>query len=141
MSKKNPHFRVLFCIKHFFSQIEPKNTPKCYTWLESYGYAVYDGKKKEIFFHPVKRQIFGDASGKTSALILTACHKHFRREQEDQVEVGKELMKQEFTEWLNQVIASLVTETYSVIALQVEMVAVESAMPEMHFGEIREFHR
>ena len=68
-------------------------------------------------------------------------HEHFRREQEDQIEVGKELMKQEFTEWLNQVIASLVTETYSVITLQVEMVAVESGMPEMHFGEIREFHR
>ena len=68
-------------------------------------------------------------------------HEHFRREQEDQIEVGKELMRQEFTEWLNQVLASLVTETYSVLTLQVERVAVESAMPEMHFGEIREFHR
>jgi len=43
-------FRPLFWIKHFFSQIEPRNTPKCYTWLESYGSAVYDGKKKKIFF-------------------------------------------------------------------------------------------
>ena len=32
-------------------------------------------KRKKYFFHPVKRQIFGDASGKTSALILTVCHK------------------------------------------------------------------
>ena len=31
-------------------------------------------KRKKYFFHPVKRQIFGDASGKTSALILTVCH-------------------------------------------------------------------
>ena len=68
-------------------------------------------------------------------------HEHFRREQEDQVEVGKELMRQEFTEWLNQVLASLVTETYSVLTLQVEMVAVESGMPDVHFGKIREFHR
>ena len=34
-------------------------------------------KRKNIFFHPVKRQIFGDASGKTSALILTVCHNPF----------------------------------------------------------------
>ena len=57
------------------------------------------------------------------------------------MEVGKELMRQEFTEWLNQVLASLVTETYSVLTLQVEMVGLESAMPDMHFGKIREFHR
>jgi len=31
-------------------------------------------KRKKYFFHPVKRQIFGDASGKTSAPILTVCH-------------------------------------------------------------------
>ena len=31
-------------------------------------------KRKKYFFHPVKRQIFGDASGQTSALILTVCH-------------------------------------------------------------------
>ena len=30
-------------------------------------------KRKKYFFHPVKRQIFGDASGQTSALILTVC--------------------------------------------------------------------
>ena len=30
-------------------------------------------------------------------------HEHFRREQVDQVELGKELMRQEFTEWLTQV--------------------------------------
>ena len=30
-------------------------------------------KRKKYFFHPVKRQIFGDTSGKTSALILTVC--------------------------------------------------------------------
>ena len=68
-------------------------------------------------------------------------HEHFRREQEDQVEVGKDLMRKEFTEWLNQVIASLVTETYSVLTLQVERVGVESGMLDVHFGEIREFHR
>ena len=27
------------------------------------------------------------------------------------------------------------------IVLQVEMVAVESGIPDMHFGQIREFHR
>ena len=32
-------------------------------------------KRKKYFFHPVKRQIFGDASGKTSAPILTVCLK------------------------------------------------------------------
>ena len=30
-------------------------------------------KKTFFFVHPVKRQIFGDASGQTSALILTVC--------------------------------------------------------------------
>jgi hypothetical protein len=30
-------------------------------------------KRKKYLFHPVKRQIFGDASGQTSALILTVC--------------------------------------------------------------------
>ena len=40
-----------------------------------HGSAVDDGKKKKnIFFHPVKRQIFGDASGKTSAPILIVRH-------------------------------------------------------------------
>ena len=31
-------------------------------------------RKKKYSFRPVKRQIFGEASGKTSALILTRCH-------------------------------------------------------------------
>ena len=53
------------------TRIDPMRTPKCYTWLESYGSPLSDGKKKKYLFHPVKRQIFGDASGQTSALILT----------------------------------------------------------------------
>ena len=32
-------------------------------------------RKEEKNFHSVKRQIFGDASGQTSALILTVFHK------------------------------------------------------------------
>ena len=31
-------------------------------------------KRKKYFVPPMKRQIFGDASGQTSALILTVCH-------------------------------------------------------------------
>ena len=31
-------------------------------------------KRKKYFFHSVKRQIFSDASGQTSAPILTVCH-------------------------------------------------------------------
>ena len=70
-------------------------------------------------------------------------HEHFRREQEDQVELGKELMRQEFTEWLTQVIlAKMVTETNFVSMMQVEIVLVDrSGMPDLHFGMVREFHR
>ena len=55
-------------------QNRPKKHLKCNTWLESYGSAVSDGKKEKYCFHPVKRQIFGGASGQTSSLILTVCH-------------------------------------------------------------------
>ena len=72
-------------------------------------------------------------------------HEHFRREQEDQVEVGKELMRQEFTEWLNQVLAKFPKlkpiQCQLNAMMQVEMVAVESSMLDVQFGEIREFHR
>ena len=49
------------------------SSPKCYTWVESYGSPLSDGKNKNIFFHHVKRQILRDTSGHTSALILTVC--------------------------------------------------------------------
>ena len=48
-----------------FNQFDPMNTLKCYTWLESYGSPRSDGKKENIFFYPVKRQIFEDAPGQT----------------------------------------------------------------------------
>ena len=34
------------------------NTPKCYTWLESYGSPPYDGKKKKLFFSPCEASDF-----------------------------------------------------------------------------------
>ena len=37
----------IIVLTHF----DPINTPKCYTWLESYGSPLSDGTK--IFFHPV----------------------------------------------------------------------------------------
>ena len=42
----------------FLAHFDPKNAPKCYTWLESYGSTLY-------FSHPVKRQIFDDTPGQT----------------------------------------------------------------------------
>ena len=58
-----------------------------------------------ILVHPVRRQNFRDAVAQKCNPYLIRClnHEYFRRQQEDQVEAGKELMRQEFTEWLNQV--------------------------------------
>ena len=33
-----------------FHQFDPTNTPKCYTWLESYGSSLRDGKNKKNIF-------------------------------------------------------------------------------------------
>ena len=60
-------------LDHFFGEniccgpFRPNEHPqKCYTWLESYGYPLYDGKKRKTYFvHPVKRQIFDAAPGRT----------------------------------------------------------------------------
>merc|ERR1712212_1328672 len=46
----------LVFLDHFFGgnvlfhQFDPTNTPKCYTWLESYGSSLRDGKNEKIFF-------------------------------------------------------------------------------------------
>ena len=46
----------LVFLDHFFGenvlfhQFDPTNTPKCYTWLESYGSPLRDGKNGKIFF-------------------------------------------------------------------------------------------
>ena len=41
-----------------FHQFDPTNTPKCYTWLESYGSSLRDGKNKKIFFPPCEASDF-----------------------------------------------------------------------------------
>ena len=46
MSAKMSVFRPIFWRKFFPHQFDPTNTPKCYTWLESYRSALNDGKKK-----------------------------------------------------------------------------------------------
>ena len=46
------------------------NIPKCYTWLESYGSAFYDGKKKKYFQNPLSRQNFANAFAETPNLNL-----------------------------------------------------------------------
>ena len=54
----------LVFLDHFFGenvlfhQFDPTNTPKCYTWLESYGASVRDGKNKKIFFPPCEASDF-----------------------------------------------------------------------------------
>ena len=46
----------LVFLDHFFGenvlfhQFDPTNTPKCYTWLESYGSSLRDGKNKKNIF-------------------------------------------------------------------------------------------
>ena len=71
MSKKNLILGYFFGQIIFFSQIEPSII---------HGWKATDLPfmmvKRFFFFHPLKRQIFGDASGQTSALILTVCRKH-----------------------------------------------------------------
>ena len=41
-----------------FHQFDPTNTPKCYTWLESYGSSLRHGKNKKIFFPPCEASDF-----------------------------------------------------------------------------------
>ena len=41
------------------------NPPKCYTWLESYGSPLSDGKKKKNFLNPISRQNFAYAFAET----------------------------------------------------------------------------
>merc|ERR1712001_633898 len=43
---------------HCFRPFNPMNTPKCYTWLESYGSPPYDGKKKKLFVSPCEASDF-----------------------------------------------------------------------------------
>jgi len=43
---------------HCFRPFRPINTPKCYTWLESYGSPPYDDKKKKLFFSPYEASDF-----------------------------------------------------------------------------------
>ena len=46
----------LVFLDHFFGenvlfhQFDPTNTPKCYTWLESYGSSRLDGKNEKKYF-------------------------------------------------------------------------------------------
>ena len=46
----------LVFLDHFFGenvlfhQFDPTNTPTCYTWLESYGSSLRDGKNKKNIF-------------------------------------------------------------------------------------------
>ena len=54
--------------KKLFHQFDPTNTPKCYTWLESYGSAFYDGKEKKLFFSPCEAS---DFRGRTSTDFQT----------------------------------------------------------------------
>ena len=46
------------------------NPPKCYTWLESYGSPLSDGKKKKYFLNPISRQNFAYAFAETPNLNL-----------------------------------------------------------------------
>ena len=46
------------------------NPPKCYTWLESYGSPLSDGKKKKYFLNPVSRQNFANAFAETPNLNI-----------------------------------------------------------------------
>ena len=55
--------KLLFLDRFFgenvlFHQFNPTNTPKCYTWLESYGSSLRDGNKKKIFFPPCEASDF-----------------------------------------------------------------------------------
>jgi hypothetical protein len=43
---------------NFLAHFDPMNTPKWYIWLESYGSALYDGKKKTLFFSPCEASDF-----------------------------------------------------------------------------------
>ena len=54
--------------KKLFHQFDPTNTPKCYTWLESYGSAFYDSKEKKLFFSPCEAS---DFRGRTSTDFQT----------------------------------------------------------------------
>ena len=48
----------LFGENVLFHQFDPTNTPKCYTWLESYGSSLRHGKNKKIFFPPCEASDF-----------------------------------------------------------------------------------
>ena len=69
VSKNKPYFRVFF-INVFFYPYWPNETQS----------VIHGWKATDLLFlvvrrknHPVKRPIFGDASGQTSALIMTLC--------------------------------------------------------------------
>ena len=63
MTAKMSVFRPLFWRKSLFWPILTQKYFKCYTWLESYGSPLYDGKKKKIFFSPCEASEFWWRSG------------------------------------------------------------------------------
>ena len=68
VSAKIGVFRPLFWRKKLFHQFDPTNTPKCYTWLESYRSPLNDGKEKKLFFSPCEAS---DFRGRTSTDFQT----------------------------------------------------------------------
>ena len=59
MTAKMSVFRPLFLEKIIvLTHSDPMNPPKCYTWLESYGSPLSDGKKKKIFSKSYKPSEF-----------------------------------------------------------------------------------
>ena len=74
----------LVFLDHFFGenvlfhQFDPTNTPKCYTWLESYGSSLRDGKNKKIFFPPCEASDFRGRSQTDFLHDLEARLKDFR---------------------------------------------------------------
>ena len=68
-------------LEHFFGenvlfyQFDPRNTPKCYTWLESCRSSLRDGKNKKIFFPPCEASDFRGRSQTDFLHDLRARHK------------------------------------------------------------------
>ena len=51
VSPQKAVFRAFFFRKSFFlTHFGPMKTPKCYTWLESCGSQLSDGKNEKLFF-------------------------------------------------------------------------------------------
>ena len=71
----------LVFLDHFFGenvsfhQFDPTNTPKCYTWLESYGSSLRDGKNKKNIFSSCEASDFRGRSQTDFLHDLEARHK------------------------------------------------------------------